>query len=417
MAVRSAATSETSSASAAASLGSRLQDGIYFRRDETPEPSYRLLLLNIKTDTSPGAARAAIGSVWGMLRDLRARDLAADVRPDPPIPRPAKSPARPLPTGELTCQLGFGARLFDRYQPMPRPKELRLLAGRPFRQLRWVAESDRRLGETDLALQLIGRTELAVNRAVAEVWMLILQQSLPLEIVAVHGGFNREDRRSWIGFHDGISNMDVAERPAVITVTSREPAWMEGGTYMAFLRMAVDLERWRRLPREHQELIIGRDKLTGSPLEDRGPGAVPRAAKGCPMFGDASFSSRHIDPPSPPATAELLRVSHVHRTNPNRGVSADDNRIFRQGYEFLEQLPDGRLRLGVNFVSFQGRLAQLTNILTLDGWLGNVNFGGFPDQRHEAPAPLIFVELIAGGFYAVPPNGAAAELFPGSLIF
>lgn len=99
----------------------------------------------------------------------------------------------------------------------------------------------------------------------------------------------------------------------------------------------------------------------------------------------------------------------MHRTNLNRprGPIADrDNRIFRQGYEFLESLPGRRLRLGVNFVSFQRKISCLTNILTRDNWLGDANFGG-------NPSPTL-LKLIGGGYYAVPP---ADGPFPGADIF
>ena len=398
-------------------LESRLQGGIYHQRDPTPS-SYRLLLLNVKPETGIGEARTAIRKLWTMLQDLRARDLATDVGPDPSAATRRDPRRKPYAAPELTCLLGFGASLFDRYPRMPRPDGLLPLGPGPFRNIRWVAEADRQAGEADLALQFIAWTELAVNRAVAEVWMMIVEQFLPLEIVAFHGGFNREDRRSWIGFHDGISNIEPHRRLAVVTAAS--PAWMDGGTYMAFFRLAIDLERWRRLPRKTQELLVGRDKLTGSPLD---PAGLPISAPGCPVWGDRAFGPEHISPPAPPMTASVSLASHMHRANPNRDprdpdapIPEDDNRIFRQGYEFLEQLHDGRLRLGLNFVSFQGRLSRIKNMLSKDGWLGDVNFGGFPFAAPDAPGAVVFVEMIAGGYYAVPPAGDP-DSFPGVSIF
>ena len=411
-------------------LASRFQEGIYHRQGEAPPSSYRLLLLNLKPATGISEARTAIARIWTMLRDLRDRNLATDVPPDPPAARPPdRAPQKdqkdsderrkPCAAPELTCLLGFGASLFDRYPRMPKPDQLLRLDQGPFRKIRWVAEADRQAGEADLALQFIAWTELAVNRAVAEVWMMIVEQFLPLEIVAVHGGFNREDRRSWIGFHDGISNIEADRRPAVLTATS----WMEGGTYMAFFRLAIDLERWRRLPLKTQELLVGRDKLTGSPLVPAGPG-LPISRKGGPVFGDPAFRREHISPPAPPMTASVLLASHMHRANPNRDprdrndpILEEDNRIFRQGYEFLEQLHDGRLRLGINFVSFQGRLSRVRNMLSKDGWLGDVNFGGCPFTEPDAPGPIVFVEMIAGGYYAVPPKGGDRDSFPGLSLF
>ena len=270
-------------------LDSRLQDGIYHQKGEAPPSSYRLLLLNVKPATGIGEARTAIARIWAMLQELGDRNLAPDVRPDPPAARRTNPPRRkdpdqrckPCTAPELSCLLGFGVSLFDRYRRMPRPDQLLRLDQEPFRKIRWVAKEDRQTGEADLAVQFVAWTELAVNRAVAEVWMMIVEQFLPLEIVAVHGGFNREDKRSWIGFHDGISNMKADQRPAVITATSEQPAWMKGGTYMAFFRLAIDLERWRRLPLKTQELLVGRDKLTGSPLEPAGAG-LPISRKGYP---------------------------------------------------------------------------------------------------------------------------------------
>jgi deferrochelatase/peroxidase EfeB len=353
-----------------------------------------------------------------MLRELQVRELAPDV--PPAGQNPSASWGGLAPKARLTCLLGFGAPLFDRYSSIQRPDNLCLLGPEPFRKLRWVADANPGLGQADIALQFIAPTELAVNRAVAEVWMLIIQQSLPLKIVTFHGGFNREDRRSWIGFHDGISNVETAQRHQVIMATDEEPAWMRGGTYMAFFRLAIDLEKWRRVPLQHQELIVGRDKGTGAPIVRIGKDLTPIPASGCPVWGgDKSIAHKLISPSPPDATVSVLRASHMHRANPNRDVHStiveQDNRIFRQGYEFLEQLPDGRLRLGLNFVSFQGRLSRVIDILSVDGWLGSANFGGFAYQRNDAPAPINFVGVITGGFYAVPPIGHGA--FPGIGIF
>jgi len=112
----------------------------------------------------------------------------------------------------------------------------------------------------------------------------------------------------------------------------------------------------------------------------------------------------------------LLSASHIQRANLNRhggGIRDDDNRIFRQGYEFVEPLGSGQLRVGLNFVSFQRNLIHLTNILRTPGWLGNANFGG-PAPEPGQPRGIDLVELMAGGYYAVPPAG---NPFPGSDIF
>lgn len=390
----------------------RLQDGIYFRPKGRPGRAYRLLLLDVKPNTRPAEVRDAIATVWAMLQDL-CEGIVADLRPirngDPDIH---------VEPSKLSCLLGFGASLFQRARSLTpngeRPAELVPLghgSGQPFPSLQWSAD-ERRTGEADLALQFIAETELAVSRAVVEVYNLIHDRSLPLAFVTFHGGFNREDVRSWLNFHDGLSNIDPRERRTAIEVTLKEPPWMAGGTYMAFLRLTVDLAAWRRLSREDQEVLVGRHKLTGCPLESVAPGGRPVPVPGCPFTGDPLGSSGHVDPRQ--ATDPIVGVSHIHRVNPTRMGPDEDgsNRIFRQGYEFLESLADGHLRVGLNFVSFQRNLARFTSILTRPGWLQTVNFGG--RARRGAPAPIQLASIIAGGYYAVPPQGPP---FPGADIF
>ncbi|MBV9789047.1 MAG: Dyp-type peroxidase [Chloroflexi bacterium] len=403
----------------------RIQDGIYFRKGQTPGKCYRLLLINIRSGTRPNEARAAIAAIWTLLAELR-RGIVRDLRP-----LEAGDPEVIVPDGGLTCLLGFGARLFNPSLHVPRlvatdlrPPELVSLrpngVGTPFLNLPWAGEEQRRPGEADLALQFIAETELAVNRAVVEIWKLIDDQDLPLDFVTMHAGFSRNDRRSWIDFHDGLNNLESSQRRGAIEVVLADPAWMKGGTYMGVLRVSVDLAVWRSLPREHQEILVGRNKLTGCPLEEiergRNGELSLKFMPGCP-FGEPLTPAQQAafrDPPRP--GDPLVQLSHIHRSNHNRGAPDTDanNRVFRQGYEFLETLADGKPCLGLHFVSFQRQLARLTNLLRLNGWLRDVNFGGATNPRAGEPAPIQFLSVVAGGLYAVPPNN---DPFPGAEIF
>lgn len=403
----------------------RLQDGIYFRPGERPGQCYRLLLLNVRSGATPDEARESIGAVWETLSDLR-RGTVRDLRPARPT-----DPEVVVPDGALTYLLGFGARLFNPDLHIPRlvhpdEKPWRLVSlsgpGAPsFPHLPWAPEGKQKAGEADLAVQCIGETELVVNLAVVEIWKTICDENLPLEIVVFHSGFGRVDGRSWIGFHDGVNNMEAGEeRRSAIEVVIADPPWMEGGTYMSFLRLAVDLAGWRRLPREQQEIIVGRDKLTGCPLKaidhEQGGKPVPVTPVGCPVPGAAPGSIRPEDRDPARPGDPLVQASHIHRSNRNRGRPDTDaqNRVFRQGYEFLEPTMEGALTLGLNFVSFQRDLERLTNILRLRDWQGDVNFGGPANPKPQEPLPIELLSSIAGGFYAVPPKGVP---FPGAGIF
>jgi deferrochelatase/peroxidase EfeB len=256
-----------------------------------------------------------------------------------------------------------------------------------------------------------------VNRAAVEVWKAIVDDDLPLKIRGAYDGFARDDGRSWIGFHDGVSNIRPSQRLAAVECVG-DPDWNQGGTYLAFLRCAVDLAAWRRLTREEQEILVGRDKLSGCALEgvsDQDGQLAPRPFPGCPAAADADPQERDKFRDPPESGEPIVEASHIHRANQNRTepTTHAGHRIFRQGYEYLDGFADGP-RLGLNFVSFQRDLEHLWQILGLPSWLGGVNFGGRDDRGANEPPPIELISLEAGGLYAAPPQ---AEPFPGAQLF
>lgn len=400
----------------------QLQDGIYWTAGIPPARQWRLLLMNVRAGATTYEVRAALTSVWAMLGNLRdgiVRELQPVRDTDPP------SSELRVASSDLKCLLGFGARLFSSQDHVPRiapplPQDgglaqLRALgrasAHNPYPSLHWGSTTDCSIGEADLAIQLTAETDFAVSNALVEVWKLVQDEDLPLDFLTFHAGHAREDKRSWLGFHDCVSNVDPSERRAAIEVGIDDTPWMCGGTYMAFLRLPIDLKAWRSLRREHQELLVGRDKITGCPIVavERGPHGELR-----PIPAKTHAAAPEYIAPSRPADP-LLRASHVHRANINRmgPDHADSNRIFRQGYEFLEPLAGGGIRAGLNFVSFQRELSCLTNILEAQLWLGEVNFGG-PRVLTAGLASISLVTVLAGGYYAIPAKG---EPFPGADIF
>jgi deferrochelatase/peroxidase EfeB len=389
------------------SEGSPLQDGIYFRpADRPPGRCFRLVLFNIRAGAALGDVGPGLAQMWALLRDLRTGKIA-DLDPTPP------DEAEKARKAKLTCLLGFGARFFRRYRDVHPPRGVVPLGELTLPALPWVADAQRQNGEADVVVQLIADTDLAVDRALVELWMLLARAGgFPLELVTYYSGFNRDDRRSWLGFHDGISNIEPELRRKVIEVEVKDPPWMLGGTYMGFMRLAIDLAAWRERPRKEQEILVGRDKLTGCPVTGVDANGDPLRLAHCPMGANGPTSANYIEPLAPPVAEALVRQSHIHRTNPNRrGVEEQSNRIFRQGYEFVEPLPNGQIRIGLNFVSFQSELERLTHILTLFSWLGDSNFGGVANGAARA---LSFISLVGGGFYAVPPKHDA---FPGADMF
>ena len=118
---------------------------------------------------------------------------------------------------------------------------------------------------------------------------------------------------------------------------------------------------------------------------------------------------------------EAVRRSHVQRANHHVEPASAPNslRVFRQGYEFMEAIDRAPgFEVGLNFVSFQDTPERLFRMLTQQGWLGRVNFGG-----HE-PGDLVdpgasgsqLLSVRAAAVYVVPPV-VDGEPFPGAGIF
>jgi len=77
----------------------------------------------------------------------------------------------------------------------------------------------------DVLIQAIANSPLAVERVFVETQKYVDDHPDPqtgdpiVEIAAGFTGFNREDGRSWIDFHDGVSNLrSGAERFGVISI-------------------------------------------------------------------------------------------------------------------------------------------------------------------------------------------------------
>jgi deferrochelatase/peroxidase EfeB len=405
----------------------QLQEGIYHAPGRRPGRAFSILFLQAGPDVDAARVGTTVQSLWALYQSLKRGEV-----PD--------LPGHLVPSGELTCLLGYGVKTFE--LPEARrttPEELQqfgrfrspltsgggsLLTGSG----QWYADDVKKNPATEImAVQFIADTQLAVNRAVVETWKFLHDQAQTppgpiLHLAGFFQGFQRDDHRSWLDFHDGISNLpsDRREEAIVIKDTSAgDDQWTVGGTYMIYLRITVDLAVWRRLTREQQELHVGRDKLPGCPLAFSDGIGNHTPADGCPVDGTGEVSesgNAAFREPADVASESPLRFSHVQQVNHHRQdfEARDSLRVFRQGYEFLEPA-DGApgFRAGLNFVSFQDTPERLYRILTTPGWLGRTNFGGNPD--HPLPGMDRFLTVRAAGVYLVPPV-VTEETFPGASI-
>lgn len=222
----------------------------------------------------------------------------------------------------------------------------------------------------------------------------------------------RKESRALIGFLDGTANLtlsDPTDRALVFTDHTRtdyppnpvsdqyqgasmpadlrpppvgpEPAYLDGGTYVAVEVLLINTRVFDASPVAAQEQIVGRTKQTGDPV----PGA--------------------------PA------VAHVLKANPQRpGTDDAQRRILRRGYALLRPR-DAGLGRGLVFIAYGRSLTAQVEFIRR-AWINNPNF----PQAGTGQDALLFggaVEprLLVGGYYFVPPlthpHDAASWTLPG----
>jgi deferrochelatase/peroxidase EfeB len=289
----------------------------------------------------------------------------------------------------------------------------------------------------DIMIQIISNTQLATYNAIAETFKHfgLNDKENTLKLSTFYTGFQRDDGRSWLGFQDEISNLS-SERERRKTVLINAAAndlrlrdyWTHGGTYLAFIRIEINILRWELVDPIQQEFIVGRRKKDGMPLigvDKKGrPQTVDRFKQKITtrMIRDHPdyFRIRHLSSDilrklDVNASLRILTQSHVGRTRhmeSKGGDKAFSRRIYRQSFEFIEPLykPEKPMRLGTNFISFQNDPGRLFFILTDPNWMGGSNFGGESGKSEISD----LLSVLAAGVFYVPPM---EKPFPGKSIF
>jgi deferrochelatase/peroxidase EfeB len=429
----------------------KLQNGIYYRRHQLNDLArgnsssrndcFAIAFLRISDSLTSLETARYLRGLWKMYLNLK-KGVVSDL------------PGHRVPSGGLSVLLGYGPNIFaipGITKKIPRDlreKQFREpVSGEPILNgsgINYSFDVPRNLGITEhMTVQFISKSQLATYRAVVETWKYIARIVPPkrgITLTTFFTGFQRDDCRSWLGFHDEVSNMNNAREKRKAIVIDRvkndlvhQDFWTAGGTYLAFLRIEINLPTWEQIRRRDQEILIGRDKLNGIPIVGIDKNGNPIRKPGCPPFSEVrSFDKRfHEHPnyfrrPSAGSTMKtnidtdnsirLLSQSHIARTRHIDQIKSDDpasRRIFRQGFEFIEPSyhdSSKPLRLGLNFISFQNDPTRLLFILTDPNWLGNSNFAG----TGNIPGMKDFLSVQACGIFFVPPNEAP---FPGASIF
>lgn len=409
-----------------------LQEGIYYRARPQIGNSFCIITLSAENNPKITEMGNLIGRIWNRLTKLK-NGIIADLDID----------QKHRKKGNLTALVGYGSKIFqvpDSKKPRPsvftdtwnfKPPDSRgggpIFEGSEMEYSAKVCENH--LLFDHVIFQFIADNAFYTTRAAVDVWKELqkwkrMNASIPLRLTGLYTGFQRADQRNWQGFHDGVSNLKSRERPYVITIDPRflssQDRWTVRGTYLAFMRIAIDLEMWENTNIREQEILIGRDKLSGCPLVkvDRNGNAVkdPR----CPTPGTTEVTERGNEyfrdyPPYMTSTQDkILQHSHIRHTRPIDKVAIWDrksSRIYRQGFEFLVATTDyPGFVAGLNFVSFQKSPERLFRTLTYP------RIGLPVPSSKPLPGLERFLSVLAAGIFFVPPK-TKDEPYPGARIF
>jgi deferrochelatase/peroxidase EfeB len=194
----------------------------------------------------------------------------------------------------------------------------------------------------------------------------------------------QETVRNLLGFKDGTANLDASDGALMneqvwVQPESAEPAWARDGSYQVVRVIRMFVERWDRTALVEQQTIIGREKMSGAPLDG---------------------AQEHDEPDyfNDPEGKKIPLTAHIRLANP-RTPETQANRILRRGYNYSRGLSSaGQLDMGLLFICYQADLSA--------GFLAIQN-------RLNGEALEEYIKPVGGGFFFVLPGARSPDNFLG----
>jgi dye decolorizing peroxidase len=180
--------------------------------------------------------------------------------------------------------------------------------------------------------------------------------------------------RNLMGQLDGTGNPvpgTAAFDQTVYVPAKGGPAWMRGGSYLVYRRIRMLLDSWDTLGRAQQEAVIGRDKVTGSPLS-----------------GGTEFTAPDYEKFGPSGSLMIPPGSHIRQASAQFNSGAT---IYRRPFSYYNGSEAGLLFLAFQrdpasgFTVIQQRLSGADSLSTF--------------IRHEASGLFAILPGCAEGGY------------------
>ncbi len=357
----------------------------------TPRPANGMVAAFHVIADDPAALEALFRRLTERIVLLTRGGVVAEA--DPKLPPPDSGILGPVVRPDaLTITVGLGAALFDE-RPWLAPLKPRVLQ-RMTRFHNDAIAAD--LAHGDLVLQFCANTQDTVVHALRDVvknlpGALVLKwaQAGNVPVIAADPGAPPESARNLLGFRDGSANPDSAD-PALMArvvwagAATGEPAWAEGGSYMAVRIIRTLVERWDRTPLGEQERIFGRTKMTGAPLDrpDGTEAMVPDFA------ADPEGAATPLD-------------AHIRLANP-RTPASEASLMLRRPFNYVNGvLKNGQLDQGLLFIAWQADLER--SFIAV--------------QRRLDREPLEeYVKPVGGGYFFALPGFAEGDYLGRTLI-
>jgi deferrochelatase/peroxidase EfeB len=289
--------------------------------------------------------RRELADLLGVLTDrIRRLSEGEPVAPtDPSVPPADNGILGPsTPGGQVGVLIGVGASLFDDRYGLATRQPAGLTSMRTFPN----DDLDPGLCHGDLSLQITADDRDVVTHAVRDITKHTRGGMQPRWRI---DGFASRPRpsgapRNLLGFKDGSSNPSVRDPAGLDRLIwaaedGSQPPWTSGGTFQVIRIIRNLVEFWDRVSLQEQELMIGRRRDTGAPLDGDRESAEPR-------FGDD------------PQGRVIPTDAHIRLANP-RTSQTDASRILRRSWNYERGLDsNGQLDQGTLFTCYQQNLQR-----------------------------------------------------------